>query len=196
MRLSFQVWVVLVALGLQACASRGVYVDAASYVQSHPRKAKGVEIIRPGDRVSIRVFGEENLSADNLEVRPNGAIVLPLLGDRTVAGLTAAQLAANIKQALELYLKEPNVTIQHVAAPIVVHIMGEIGGTGRKEFKEGTHLCEVMAVAGDLSQFADRNGVYVLRQGDRIRFHYQDILRGRNPARDFVMQDGDFVVVE
>jgi polysaccharide biosynthesis/export protein len=185
----------LASLGV-ACASKGVYTDATNYVAKHPTKSVDAEVIRPRDSVSVRVFGEPNLSADALVVRPTGVIVLPLLGEQQVAGQTTRTLAANVTKALEPYLKDPHVTVILTPAPLVIHVMGEIAATGRKEYRDKVRLPEVLAESGSLTPYASRSQIYVLRGKDRIRFSYQDVLRGQPPARDFWMEDGAFVVVE
>ena len=53
-----------------------------------------------------------------------------------------------------------------------------------------------MAEAGGLTEFADETAVYVLRDGQRIRFDYVDILRGAQHVQRFKLQSGDVVVAE
>jgi polysaccharide biosynthesis/export protein len=183
----------LLSLG---CAPKGVYVDAAAYVTTHRAPATKGNVVREGDTLSIRVFGEESLSTATVVVRQDGTIPLPLLGEHAVIGLAPRTIAANLAKELEPYLKDPHVTVVLTPAPIVIHVMGEIDGTGRKEYQDDVLLPEVMADSGALTDFANRNAVFVLRGKDRIRFHYTDILRGLPPARDFKMEHRDFVVVE
>jgi polysaccharide biosynthesis/export protein len=184
------------SLLLGGCAGKGTYIDAASYVASHQKATKAPEIIRVGDTLNVRVFAEPNLSAEGAVVGQTGTIVLPLLGEQQVNGLTPEQVSKNVSQALEAYVKDANVMVILLPAPIVIHVMGEIGGTGRKEYKKAVEITEVLAESGALTPYADRKGIFLLRNGQRIRFEYKHILRGEAYVRGFYLQDGDVIVVE
>jgi polysaccharide biosynthesis/export protein len=190
------VGVLLLGSVVPGCGPKGVFIEASTYVSTHRTEEREIDIIGKGDAISVRVFGEATLSSESLIVSSSGMITLPLLGDQKVVGLTPQAVGVNIGKALEPYLKDPHVTVVLTPAPIVIHVMGEIGSTGRKEYHGKVLLPEVLAESGALSQFANRKAIFVLRGKDRIRFNYRDILRGLPPARTFRMEDGDFVVVE
>lgn len=183
-------------LVLGGCAGKGRYVEAQAYVAAQPTKGAVLETIRVGDSLTIKVFGEPNLAVDAAMVRGTGTIVLPLVGEQQVVGLTPKQLSQKITVALEPFVKDADVTVLLAPAPTAVHVMGEVGGGGRKEFKRPITITEVIAESGGLTQYANRKGIFVLRGGDRIRFNYTDILRGEAHVRAFYMKDGDVIVVE
>jgi hypothetical protein len=56
-----------------------------------------------------------------------------------------------------------------------------------------------LARAGGLTEFADGDSVYVLREfpkRTRIRFKYDDLARGEDKAVGFKLRDRDVVIVE
>jgi GWxTD domain-containing protein len=70
-------------------------------------------IIGPGDLISVKLWREPQFSGPK-GVRPDGKITMPLVGDIQAAGLTASHLAEQIRQALAVYIKEPQVEVDIV----------------------------------------------------------------------------------
>ncbi len=66
--------------------------------------------IGPRDVIQIAVWNEPEISR-TIQVRPDGKISLPPLGDVQAAGLTAMQLAEVIHKGLMTYLTNPQVTV-------------------------------------------------------------------------------------
>src|SRR5271154_4987093 len=66
--------------------------------------------IGPQDIVKIDVWKEPEITR-TIPVRPDGKISLPLLNDVQAAGLTAMQLAGNIRDGLTKFLTNPQVTV-------------------------------------------------------------------------------------
>ncbi len=66
--------------------------------------------IGPEDVLQIDVWKEPEITR-TIPVRPDGKISLPLLSDVQAAGLTAMQLAGNIREGLAKYLNNPQVTV-------------------------------------------------------------------------------------
>src|ERR1700730_6379069 len=64
----------------------------------------------PGDRIIIKVFGEEDLSMD-FRLNDSGRLNYPFLGELVVQGLTVAELEQRITRGLkDSYLRDPAVT--------------------------------------------------------------------------------------
>ena len=67
--------------------------------------------IDTGDRVSITVYREADLSVNGVRVKADGTIAFPLLGNLQVAGLTSRELQNLVTtRLLDGYLKKPNIT--------------------------------------------------------------------------------------
>jgi hypothetical protein len=83
-----RVGALFLALALSACKTQAPYV----WADALPAPAEPVEkayVIQPGDQLSIRVWGQETMSA-RTKVRPDGRISLPFLDDVDAAGSTPA----------------------------------------------------------------------------------------------------------
>lgn len=178
------------------CAGYGSFVEGTSYIAAHPEKARDANLVRVGDRLSIRVFGEEPLSVSGMRVRPNGAMTLPLLGDYQVAGKTPTAISRELEKALAAYVNAPHVTVFIEQSPVKITVIGELGHSGPIEAEWPLSLISALAQAGGLGDFADETGIFVLRGSDRIRFNYEDVLRGDPKIRNFLLETGDVIVVE
>ena len=181
---------------LYGCAGRGTYVDAARYATAHPVNAGEWDRIRPGDVISVQVFEDQKLSDSQAQVRPNGRISLPLSGEIQAGGKTTTELARLVESQIGSFIKAPHVTVTFVKTPVVVDVIGEVSAPGRKEFPGPTLIAQVIVAAGGLGEYADPTAIYLLRGPDRIRFEYQDLLRGAPHTRAFWVQSGDLLVVE
>ena len=79
-----------------------------------------------GDKLRVEVYKDAQLS-QSLQVRPDGKITLPLVGDITAAGLTSIELRDQIASALKEYVTNPVVTVIVVeTVPPVIYVMGEV----------------------------------------------------------------------
>ena len=66
-------------------------------------------VIGADDVLDVNVWKEQELTR-TLQVRPDGKISMPLLGDVQAAGLTPGQLAQTVGERLKKYLTAPQVT--------------------------------------------------------------------------------------
>jgi len=62
-------------------------------------------------------------------------------------------------------------------------------------------VLQALALAGGITEYADREGIFVLRQLPakgvlRIRLGYKKLMRGTGRGAAFVLESGDAVVVE
>jgi polysaccharide export outer membrane protein len=154
--------------------------------------------IGSGDKLQINVYKEADLT-QSLQVRPDGRITMPLVGDLAAAGQTPMQLQRRLADSLREYVANPVVTVMVVeVAERVVYVMGEVNTPGAVPLKGSMTVLQALAVAGGFKDFANKGGIKVLRKigGDRVEtipFSYKDSLRG--DAQPFYLAEGDTVVV-
>ena len=67
-------------------------------------------LIGPEDVLQIEVFRDQDMTR-SVNVRPDGKITMPLIGDLQAEGLTPERLTAQIKEALSQFINSPEVTI-------------------------------------------------------------------------------------
>ncbi|MFA7596846.1 MAG: polysaccharide biosynthesis/export family protein [Novosphingobium sp.] len=156
-------------------------------------------LLQSGDKISVTVFQEPDLSVSDIEIDGSGLLNLPLIGSVAAAGRSQAELAGDIEQAYaRRYLRNPRVAISIVeATPRVVSVEGEVNQPGAYELKPGATLLAALAMARSPTATAKLDQVIVFRtlQGQRMggRFDLQAIRSGSAP--DPQMMDGDVVVV-
>ncbi len=197
--------VVLSGLTAAGCsASRGgafVWVDEVPLGELPAPSSSQNYVFRPGDVLQVRVFGQDGMSA-RTRIRPDGNITLPFLNDVQAAGYTPTELGRQIQDRLRKFVNEPVVTVSlEETQALQVPVIGEVERPGTYVVREGSGVLELLAQAGSLTEFARRDGIYVHRRNEagelvRIRFKYDDLVRGRGNADRFRLQSGDVMVVE
>jgi len=157
-------------------------------------------IIGPSDVLNVSVWKEPDISR-TVPVRLDGKITLPLAGDIMASGLTTDQLQLSIKEKLEPFLNDPEVTvIVQEAKSKKVNIFGRVSKPGSYELTKPTTVLDGIAMAGGLGDFAKASKIYVLRtdangQTQRLKFNYKDVLKGKNPAQNIQLLPHDTIVV-
>ncbi len=155
--------------------------------------------LQPGDEVSVRIFGEPDLSIDETAIDNAGNISLPLIGDVGAAGLSPTQLAGRIEAAYATnYLRDPRVSvIVRKTRGQTIAVEGEVQLPGVYPYQPGQTLLVAMAQAQSPTEYAKLDQVIVFRtaNGRRMagRFDLQAVRGGRMP--DPALLPGDVVVV-
>jgi polysaccharide export outer membrane protein len=151
----------------------------------------------PGDKLRVEVYREAQLS-QSLQVRPDGKITLPLIGDVAAAGHTSLELRDSIATSLRDYVTNPVVTvIVQEANANQIYVIGEVPTPGVQVLQGPITALQALAQAGGLKEFANKNEIHILRKaasGTRtLKFDYKGALKGT--VDPMVLQPGDTVVV-
>ena len=156
-------------------------------------------MLRPGDKLSVNIFQEEDLSVRELQVDEAGMVSLPLIGDVHAAGRSPGQLSRDIEQAYaRSYLRNPQANVVVLeASKRTVSVEGQVMRPGVYEIEPGHTLLSALALASSPAPDAKLNEVLVFRtlNGERLggRFDVVEIRAGRMP--DPQILPGDVVVV-
>ena len=132
-----------------------------------------------------------------VQVRPDGKITLPLIGDIVATGKTPLELRDTITTALKEYMTNPVVTVIVVeATPAVAYVTGEVNHPGAVTIQSQLTVLQALAIAGGLKDFANAKNIRILRRSSlgvqTIAFNYKDAIRGSAPV---YLRPGDTVVV-
>jgi len=151
----------------------------------------------PGDKLRVEVYKDAQLS-QSLQIRPDGKITLPLVGDLEASGLTPLELRDKLTEALREYVTNPVVTVIVVeAVPPLVYVIGEVGNPGSIPLNGPLSVLQALAMAGGFRDFADTKKIQILRRTgrgqQRIAFNYKEALAATGPP--MMLQPGDTVVV-
>jgi polysaccharide biosynthesis/export protein len=152
-------------------------------------------VIGAQDVLSIKVWREQDFSG-SYTVRPDGKITIPLIGDVQASGLTPERLGEQLKQGLSNYINSPDVSVALQAVNSKkFYITGEVNRPGEYTLAVPTKVFDALSNSGGFRDFANKKKIIIIRGADRLKFNYQDILRGKNLEQNILLENGDTVVV-
>lgn len=115
-------------------------------------------------------YTDQALYLDSYVVNDSGYIDFPLIGKIFMKDLTVDQSKNMIQSLINEYLKDVTVTVKLVSFKIT--ILGEVRMPGeRKVYQDKVNIFEAISMAGDLSEYANRHKVALIRQtraGSRV----------------------------
>lgn len=155
--------------------------------------------IRIGDRLSVRVLGEPELTSDAYVVDSRGNIQVPLAGEVVAAGRSPAELRDDLVRRLGArYIRDPQVAVMVAERKRTTFtVEGDVKEPGVFEALTNTTLLSAIAQAKSPTETARLDEVMIFRVvgGQRLgaRFNLDDIRRGRAP--DPAVLPGDTIVV-
>ena len=191
----------LAFLMLAACAS-GPRPGSAPTVNP---EAQAVEAYRIGvdDVVRVAVWQNPDLNV-TVPVRPDGRISVPLVGDVVAGGRTPGEVAAEIKTALEKFVRNPQVTViidqlrshEYLAR---VRVTGAVRTPISVPYRQGMTVLDAVLAAGGTNEFAaaDRTELY-RKEGDSTRafaVRLDRILQKGELDTNYPVQPGDVITV-
>ena len=158
-------------------------------------------IIGPEDVLDITVWKNADLSK-TVQVRPDGRISLPLLGDVAAVSRTSAQLTEEISTRLKSYMENPTVSIVvKEVNSYAIFVLGEVVRPGRYPLKSKTTLLQAVTLASGFTPVASRNKIVIFRfakDGDplmKIKASYDDIVLRDGINQNIELKPGDTIVV-
>lgn len=158
--------------------------------------------LRPLDVIEMRVFQEQDMDTV-CRISSNGEIVLPLIDNVKVAGLSLQDAQAKIKALYEKdYLVNANVSLYiREYSPQRVYVIGQVNRPGEVLFppEEAMTLSRAIAGAMGTTRIANVRSLNVKRKmpdgGIKVfEVDLKAILTDKN-AKDFTLYDGDTIEV-
>ena len=149
--------------------------------------------IQPNDRVGIMVYNQSGPGqltsmissrgtttgstvpdeTTGLLVTQDGTVDLPLIGSVKIEGYTQDEAAKYLMKEYGKYIRTPYVTVEIMNQRIF--LLGEVNTPGVVQVTNGTmNLIEAIARSGDLTDYAERRGILVIR-GDLRNPHVRTI---------------------
>ncbi|MGA6993355.1 MAG: polysaccharide biosynthesis/export family protein [Candidatus Deferrimicrobiaceae bacterium] len=149
------------------------------------------------DVLHVSVWENEELTQD-VVVRPDGKISMPLLQDIQAEGMTSEELADRIRQKLLPLIKEPvvSVIVKEVNAP-KFFVTGYVTRPGTYPLRGDLSVLQALSLAGGFTQFASPQKIRLIRNNDgkqEIRLiNYHDLIK--SGEGNYMMKSGDTIVV-
>ena len=157
--------------------------------------------IGPLDTLTIFVWRNPELS-QNVPVRPDGRISIPLVQDLPAAGKTPTQLASDIETQLKKFVQDPIVTVIVTSfnGPYSrqVRVVGEAAHPQAIAYRDNMTLLDVMIASGGLTLYAAGNRSTIVRTvGDKetaFRVRIADLIKDGNVSANVQMLPGDVLI--
>lgn len=155
------------------------------------------------DTFDVVVWKDEEMSAENVVVRPDGKISLPLVNDIDAVGLTVEQLRAAISRKAEEFVQAPTVSVVvKEINSLRVSILGQgVAKPGQYPLLRTTTIVELISMAGGVAEYADTKNIRVTRveHGTTTshKFNLKDFQKGKPQAlaQNIELKPGDIVTV-
>ena len=120
-------------------------------------------IVEPPDSIRVNVLGETDVNV-TAQVRQDGIVTLPHLGETKVAMMTTQEIQDKLEEQYADYYQNPQVRVtvtQYRSKKIYVY--GEVQNPGPQAYTGYQLLSEAIGSAGGLTHRADYNEVKIVR---------------------------------
>jgi len=213
-----------VLLGFQSCISHESLVsfkDGGQFEFNQPMSIQNQNTIRiqPNDVLDIKVHSQDILTAAPFNLMPanassiisdpnllqlngylvdmNGFIDFPVLGRVNIKGLCVGEAKEKILNGLTEYLNTPVVNIRFLNFRVTV--AGEVNRPGSfTVYNDRISLLEVLAMAGDLTPYANRDSILIVREYEGTRT-YTSVNMSSNKLFEseyYFLQQNDYIYIE
>jgi len=170
--------------------------EPAGTKQAPPGIDANTFVLGTDDQISVSMWDEPKFNG-NYNIRPDGKINMPLIGEIQAAGLTPLQLQEAINKAALTQLRSPRCTVNVLAVHSKrIYFDGEGIATGARDLTIPIHLLEAISAQGGFRDFADKKHIKILRDGKLyMTVNYKDLISGQHPEKNILLQDKDHVIV-
>ena len=162
-------------------------------------------VIGPLDELSINVWRNPELSATNIQVRPDGRITIPLVTDMPAVGKTPAMLQEDIRLHLSQYIEQPivSVIVTKFAGTFSqqVRIIGATEKPASIPYRANMTVLDAMIAVGGLNEFAAGNRAKLIRFDPRVgrqreyALRLTDLLRRGDSKANVMLAPGDVIII-
>jgi len=176
---------------LAGCESTG-----GSLAAENPRlpAASASGLLRAGDVLGVALQGIPDPSVLEVQIDDLGNISLPFIGGTLAAGLSASDLANQIRRT---YIERNYYRAIDVSVTVTgryVYVGGEVQRPGRIEWTPDLTMTKAIQAAGGFTLYARETAVSVVR--DETAYTLDVRLARRSPAEDPHLMPGDSIQVD
>lgn len=195
----------IAALALGGCAtSNGNQLPPASFVAMQEGPGEDY-VIGPLDELTVNVWRNPELSAEKIQVRPDGRITTPLVNDMPAVGKTPAMLSEDVRLQLSQYIEDPlvSVIVTNFAGTFSqqVRIIGATEKPASIPFRANMTVLDAMIAVGGLSEFAAGNRAKLIRFDKQVgrqrefSLRLGDLLKKGESEANVMLQPGDVIII-
>lgn len=157
--------------------------------------------IQSGDELDISFYLNPEFD-DDVIVRPDGKVGLPLIGEVNARGLTPGQMARQLDQLYSHELRKPGAVVRVDSSPgRLVYVTGEVGHPGTVPLQTGMTALQAITAAGGMTDNAGPSNVVLLRRDGCGNVHGEKLDLGKamkektNGQADAALLPTDTVIV-
>ena len=153
-------------------------------------------ILGVGDRISIQVFGKENIELE-LDINREGDVVFPSHGPFSVAGLSFSEM----KTLLVAKIKEKIIGVDVVIGmaslrSMRVFVLGDAYKPGPYTLSSLSSITHALFAAGGISDIGSLRNIQLKRSGKLVtQLDLYDLLIHGDSTNDLLLQSGDVVFI-
>lgn len=189
---------------LTACTGSGPELPSASYAAGQTAPSEEY-IVGPLDELTIHVWRNPELSAEKIQVRPDGRITIPLVRDMPAVGKTATELQDDIRDELVQYIEQPIVSVIvnefNSTFDQQIRVVGSTEQPASLPYRANMTVLDAMIAVGGLSEFASGNRAKLLRinrstgKQTEYRLRLSDLLKRGDSTANVMLRPGDTIII-
>ncbi len=217
-------WIALISILFSSCVpqKKMLYMqvkNASDSAKSFQNERKIDYRVQPGDNLYIRIVSADekmnvllnrissqysnNITSDasvylnSYMVSESGDVDFPMVGKIPVKGKTVEEIRGLLQVKVNEYLKQATIIVKLVNFNIT--LLGEVRRPGQyKIYQTNINIFEAVSMAGDLTDFANRSKVGIIRQTkEGSEVHYLDMTkRDVLSSNYFFLKPNDIVYIE
>jgi len=164
-------------------------------------ESSNIEFVNPQIQQNVQIAqqgtGSPQLLFNGYSIDESGRIDVPLIGHVNVLGLSLKEIEVILESKLEPYVKFSKITVS--LSNFRVTVMGEVTKPGVQYiFEKDYDVLQAISNAGDLTDFANRRRVKVLRRDSKkLKSVWLDLTTPEVVGSAyFYLQPGDYIYVE
>lgn len=155
-------------------------------------------VLGPSDAISVKVYGQNEFDIQT-RVKPDGTIVMPLIGKVQASGKNVIQLADEIAERLERgnYLRDPIVNVEiNEYNSRYVRVAGKVASPGLVPLDRNYRVLDVLLRSGWVREGGSQF-VLLRRSADNkeVRLDTDELAKG-GTGSDITLEAGDTLYIE
>jgi polysaccharide biosynthesis/export protein len=156
--------------------------------------------VETGDALSIQFSFVPDFN-QAVTVQPDGYVNLRGVGDLHVAGLTAPEIAEQVRQKYSTIMNDPivTVTLTDFEKPYFI-VGGQVGHPGKFDLRGDTTVTQAIEIAGGFTDRSKHSQVLLFRKVsdewvEARELNMKEMLHSGDLAEDLHLQPGDMIFV-
>ncbi len=153
-------------------------------------------ILGVGDKLSIQVFGKENMELE-LAINREGDIVFPSHGPFSVAGLSFGEMKKLLTSKIKTKIIGVDVVIGMASLRSMrIFVLGDAYKPGPYTLSSLSSITHALFAAGGISDIGSLRNIQLKRAGKLVtKLDLYDLLIHGDSTRDLMLQSGDVVFI-